>query len=170
MGCYQHQFSLCSIYNHAISLDMQGHGDYLIRPREIAMPPNKSNDIINSFFTLPHTCSAVRFLDIYLLSLPYHNKETKIPYSLFLKSFYTTGETASSLYSAILNGVVGVHIDKRAFSRDQRYLILIGQYVLERYLSAATMDKRVAIGTRSANQNPESRRICRGVPIEARPY
>ena len=70
------------------------------------------------------------------------------------------------MYSAILNGVVGVLIDKRAFSRDQRYLILIGQYVLERYLSA-TMDKRVA---RSANQNPEFRRICRGVPIEARPY
>ena len=56
-----------------------------------------------------------------------------------------------------------MHIDKRAFSRDQRYLILIGQYVLERYLSA-TMDKRVA---RSANQNPEFRRVCRGVPIEA---
>ena len=32
------------------------------------------------------------------------------------------------------------------------------------------IDKRVAIGTRSANQNPESRRICRGVPIEAPPY
>ena len=32
------------------------------------------------------------------------------------------------------------------------------------------IDKRVAIGTRSANQNPESRRICRGVPIETRPY
>ena len=29
---------------------------------------------------------------------------------------------------------------------------------------------RVAIGTRSANQNTEFRRICRGVPIEARPY
>ena len=29
---------------------------------------------------------------------------------------------------------------------------------------------RVAIGTRSGNQNPESRRICQGVPIEARPY
>ena len=28
----------------------------------------------------------------------------------------------------------------------------------------------MAIGTRSANQNPESRSICRGVPIEARPY
>ena len=56
------------------------------------------------------------------------------------------------MYSAILNGIVCVHIDKRAFSRDQRYLILIGQYVLERYLSA-TMDKRVA---RSANQNPDS--------------
>ena len=28
----------------------------------------------------------------------------------------------------------------------------------------------MAIGTRSANQNPESRRTCRGVPIEARPY
>ena len=39
------------------------------------------------------------------------------------------------MYSAIVNGIVGVHIDKRAFSRDQRYLILIGQYVLERYLS-----------------------------------
>ena len=45
------------------------------------------------------------------------------------------------MYSAILNGIVGVHIDKR-----------------------------LAIGTRSANQNPEFRRICRGVPIEARPY
>ena len=45
------------------------------------------------------------------------------------------------MYSAILNGIVGVHIDKR-----------------------------VAIGTRSANQNPEFRRICRGVPIEGRPY
>ena len=45
------------------------------------------------------------------------------------------------MYSAILNGIVGVHIDKR-----------------------------VAIGTRSANQNPEFRRICRGVPFEARPY
>ena len=32
------------------------------------------------------------------------------------------------------------------------------------------IEKRVAIGTRSANQNPEFRRICRGVPIEARPY
>ena len=73
------------------------------------------------------------------------------------------------MYSAILSGIAGVHIDKGAFSRDQRYLILIGQYVLERYLSA-TMVKRVAIRTRSANQNPEFRRICRGVPIEARPY
>ena len=45
------------------------------------------------------------------------------------------------MYSAILNGIVGVHIDKR-----------------------------VAIRTRSANQNPEFHRICRGVPIEARPY
>ena len=45
------------------------------------------------------------------------------------------------MYSAILNGIVGVHIDKR-----------------------------MAIGTRSANQNPEFCRICRGVPIEARPY
>ena len=45
------------------------------------------------------------------------------------------------MYSAILNGIVVVHIDKR-----------------------------VAIGTRSHNQNPEFRRICRGVPIEARPY
>ena len=45
------------------------------------------------------------------------------------------------MYSAILTGIVGVHIDKR-----------------------------VAIGTRPANQNPEFRRICRGVPIEARPY
>ena len=45
------------------------------------------------------------------------------------------------MYSAILNWIVGVHVDKR-----------------------------VAIGTGSANQNPESRRICRGVPIEARPY
>ena len=71
------------------------------------------------------------------------------------------------MYSYIFNGIVGVHIDKRAFSLDQR--ILIGQYVLKRYLSA-TMDKRVAIGTRSANKNPESCRICRGVPIEARPY
>ena len=44
------------------------------------------------------------------------------------------------MYSAILNGIVGVHIDKR-----------------------------VAIGTRSANQN-QFRRICQGVPIEARPY
>ena len=49
--------------------------------------------------------------------------------------------TASSMYSAILNGIVGVHIDKR-----------------------------MAIGTLSANRNPEIRRICRGVPIEARPY
>ena len=32
------------------------------------------------------------------------------------------------------------------------------------------IDKRVAIGTHSANQSPESRRICRGVPIEAGPY
>ena len=32
------------------------------------------------------------------------------------------------------------------------------------------IEKHVAIRTRSANQNPESRRICRGVPIEARPY
>ena len=45
------------------------------------------------------------------------------------------------MYSAILNGVVGVHINKH-----------------------------VAIGTRPANQNREFRRICRGVPIEARPY
>ena len=45
------------------------------------------------------------------------------------------------MYSTILNGIVGVHIDKR-----------------------------VAIGTRSANQNPELRRICRGVLIEARSY
>ena len=45
------------------------------------------------------------------------------------------------MYSAILNRIVGVHIDKH-----------------------------VAIGTRSANQNPESRRICRGVPIEAQRY
>ena len=56
--------------------------------RDIAMPPNKSNNIINSFFTLPHTCSAVRFLDIYFSSLPYQKKETKIPDSLFLKCFY----------------------------------------------------------------------------------
>ena len=116
------------------------------------MPPNKSNDIINSFFTLPHTCSAVRFLDIDLSSLPYQKKKQKFQTPYFLNLFTTAGETASSMYSAILNGVVGVHIDKRAFSRDQRYLILIGQYVLERYLSA-TMDKRVA---RSANQNPDS--------------
>ena len=33
-----------------------------------------------------------------------------------------------------------------------------------------SIDKRVAIGTRLANQNPEFRRICRGVPIEGRPY
>ena len=45
------------------------------------------------------------------------------------------------MYSAILNGIVGVHIDNR-----------------------------VAIGTRSANRNPEFRRICQGVLIEARPY
>ena len=45
------------------------------------------------------------------------------------------------MYSAILNWIVGVHIDKRE-----------------------------AIGTGSANQNAESCRICRGVPIEARPY
>ena len=45
------------------------------------------------------------------------------------------------MYSAILNGIVGVHIDKC-----------------------------MAIGTRSANQNSEFRRICRGVLIEARPY
>ena len=45
------------------------------------------------------------------------------------------------MYGAILNGIVGVHIDNR-----------------------------VAIGTRSANKNPEFRRICRGVPIKARPY
>ena len=45
------------------------------------------------------------------------------------------------MYSAILNGIVGVHIDNR-----------------------------VAIGTRSANQNPEFYRICRGVSIEAQPY
>ena len=45
------------------------------------------------------------------------------------------------MYSVILNGIVGVHTDNR-----------------------------MAIGTRSANQNPEFRRICRGVPIEARPY
>ena len=45
------------------------------------------------------------------------------------------------MYSAILNGIVGVHIDKR-----------------------------VAIGTRSANQSPEFRRICQGVRIEVRPY
>ena len=45
------------------------------------------------------------------------------------------------MYSDILNDIVGVHIDKR-----------------------------VAIGTRLANQNPEFRRICQGVPIEARPY
>ena len=45
------------------------------------------------------------------------------------------------MYSAFLNGIVGLHIDKR-----------------------------VAIGTRSANQNPEFCRICRGVPVEARPY
>ena len=32
------------------------------------------------------------------------------------------------------------------------------------------IDKLVAFGTRMANQNPESRRICQGVPIEARPY
>ena len=31
------------------------------------------------------------------------------------------------------------------------------------------IDKRVAIGTRTANQNPEFRRICQGVPIEANP-
>ena len=48
------------------------------------------------------------------------------------------------MYSAILNGIVGVHIDKC-----------------------------VAIGTRSANQNPkfrQFRRICQGVPIDSRPY
>ena len=45
------------------------------------------------------------------------------------------------MYRAILNGIKGVHIDKR-----------------------------VAIGTRLANQNPEFCRICRGVLIEARPY
>ena len=55
-------------------VDMQGHGDYLLRPKDIAMPPNKSNDIINSFFTLPHTCSAVRFLNIYSSSLPYKKR------------------------------------------------------------------------------------------------
>ena len=62
------------------TLDMQGHGDYLLRPRDIAMPPNKSNDIINSFFTLPHTCSDVRFLNIYFSSLPYkkRNKNSKL--------------------------------------------------------------------------------------------
>ena len=90
--------------------------------RDIAMPPNKSNDIINSFFTLPHTCSAVRFLDIYLSSLPYQKKKQKFQTPYFLNLFTTAGETASSMYSAILNGVVGVHIDKREFSRDQRYL------------------------------------------------
>ena len=105
------------------------------------MPPYESNDIINSFFTLPHTCSAVHFLDIYFSSLPYQKKKQKFQTPYFLNVFTTAGETASSMYSAILNGIVGVHIDKR-----------------------------VAIGTRSANQNPEFRRICRGVPIEARPY
>ena len=57
-------------------LDMRGPGDYL-RPIDIAMPPNQSNDTINSFFTLPHTCSAVHFLDIYFSSLPYQKKKQK---------------------------------------------------------------------------------------------
>ena len=56
------------------AIDMQGHGDYL-RPIDIAMPPNKSNDTINSFFTLPHTYSAAQFLDIYFSSLPYKKKK-----------------------------------------------------------------------------------------------
>ena len=66
-------------------LDMQGHGDYL-RPINIAMPPNESNNTINSFFTLPHTYSAVQFLDIYFSSLPYkkRNKNSKL---LILKCF-----------------------------------------------------------------------------------
>ena len=58
-------------------LDMRGHGDYLLRPIDIAMPPNESDDTINSFFTLPHTCSAVHFLDIYFSSLPYQKKKQK---------------------------------------------------------------------------------------------
>ena len=104
------------------------------------MPPNKSNEIINSFFTLRHTCSALRFLDIYFSSLPYQKNKQKFQTPYFLNVFITACETASSMYSAILNGIVGVHIDKR-----------------------------VAIGTRSANQNHQFQRICRGVQIEARP-
>ena len=69
---------------------------------------------------------------------PNGSGELKIQTPYFLNVFTTAGETASSMYSAMLNGIVGVHIDKR-----------------------------VAIGTRSANQNPEFRRICRGVSIEA---
>ena len=105
-------------------LDMRGHGDYLLRPIDIAMTPNESNDTINSFFTLPHTCSAFHFLDIYFSSLPYQkrNKKSKL---LIFKMFYNRRQTGSSMNSAILNGIVGVHIHKR-----------------------------VSIGTRSANQNP----------------
>ena len=78
------------------------------------MPPNESNDIINSFFTLPHTFSAVRFLDIYFSSLPYQKKKKqKFQTPYFSNVFTTAGETASSMYSAIVNGIVGVHIDKR---------------------------------------------------------
>ena len=115
------------------------------------MPPNKSNDKINSSFTLPPRkstapsyripvqpfASSISIFHRYLIKK--RNKNSRL---LIFKMFFTTaGKTASSMYSAILNGIVGVHIDKR-----------------------------VAIGTRSANQNPEFRRICRGVMIEARSY
>ena len=54
-----------------LGVEVRGHGDYLLRPLDIAMPPNESNETINSFFTLPHTYSAVQFLDIYFSSPPY---------------------------------------------------------------------------------------------------
>ena len=82
-----------------------------------------------------------RSLDIYFSLLPYQKKKQKFQTPYFLNVFTTASETASSMYSAILNGIVGVHTDKS-----------------------------LAIGTRSANQNPEFRRICRGVPIKARHY
>ena len=70
------------------------------------------------------------------------------------------------MYSAILNGIVGVHIDKRVIlARPDD-----SSSVRARGVPVGDNDKRVAIGTRSANHNPEFRRICRGVPIEARPY
>ena len=69
------QYLISAFVFAAHTVDMQGHGYYFLRPINIAMLPNQSNDTINSFFTLPHTYSAVQFLDIYFSSLPYKKKK-----------------------------------------------------------------------------------------------